>query len=114
MVEKTEKVGRPHLNEPTEAEARQREADREALERAPQARRRLGGQVAPGYVYVAHPDHGEPVVFVPGELLPDWAADALDAGRAEAGWDLSLRTLRARHSPDRPEGRRVVSKDAAA
>jgi hypothetical protein len=24
------------------------------------------------YVHAVHPDHGEPVVFVPGELLPDW------------------------------------------
>jgi hypothetical protein len=40
--------------------------------------------LSPGYVRCAagmHPDHGEAVVFVPGQLLPDWAADALASQR---------------------------------
>lgn len=45
------------------------------------------GVVAPGYIRATHPDHGEAVVFVPGELLPDWAAEALKAGGAEADPD---------------------------
>jgi hypothetical protein len=28
-----------------------------------------------------HPEHGEPVVYLPGQLLPTWAAAALVAGR---------------------------------
>jgi hypothetical protein len=38
-------------------------------------------RLAPGYVHVdAHPDHGEPVIYTPGELLPPWVQDALKAG----------------------------------
>jgi hypothetical protein len=38
-------------------------------------------RLAPGFVHVdAHPDHGEPVVYTPGELLPDWLRDKLAAG----------------------------------
>ncbi|MEU0150901.1 hypothetical protein [Micromonospora fulviviridis] len=40
-------------------------------------RRRPGGApISPAYVYAVHPDSGDEVVFVPGELLPDWAAGA--------------------------------------
>jgi hypothetical protein len=35
------------------------------------------------HTVATHPDHGEEVVFVPGELLPDWAAQALDSGRLD-------------------------------
>jgi hypothetical protein len=38
------------------------------------------GAVAPFYLRATHPEHGEPVVFVPGELLPVWAAALLQAG----------------------------------
>jgi len=34
------------------------------------------GMVAPGHVQAIHPEHGEAVVFLPGERLPDWAAKA--------------------------------------
>jgi hypothetical protein len=38
-------------------------------------------RLAPGFVHVdAHPDHGEPVVYTPGELLPDFVLDALAHG----------------------------------
>jgi hypothetical protein len=36
--------------------------------------------LSPGYVWVPagmHPDHGDAVVFAPGQLLPDWAAELL-------------------------------------
>ncbi len=39
--------------------------------------------LAPAYMRAVHPVHGEPVTFVPGEALPQWAADALDTGRFE-------------------------------
>jgi len=29
-------------------------------------------RVATTYLHAKHPDHGEPVVFVPGEHLPEW------------------------------------------
>ena len=45
-----------------------------ALERAG-AQRHAVGVCARGYVHAVHPDHGEPVVFVPGEMLPSWAVD---------------------------------------
>lgn len=38
---------------------------------------------APTYIRAVDPDHGEQVTFVPGELLPGWAVDALDSGRFE-------------------------------
>jgi hypothetical protein len=50
---------------------------------APAAAGLTGGdaRLAPGYVHVdAHPDHGEPVLYTPGELLPDWVRAALAAG----------------------------------
>lgn len=38
-------------------------------------------RLAPGYVHCdAHPEHGEPVVYTPGELLPEWVRDALAGG----------------------------------
>jgi hypothetical protein len=37
--------------------------------------------VAKQYIHAVHPEHGEGVVFVPGEALPGWAVDALKAGR---------------------------------
>ena len=40
-------------------------------------------RLAPGYVHVdagVQPDHGEPVVYTPGELLPDYVLAALAAG----------------------------------
>jgi hypothetical protein len=38
-------------------------------------------RLAPGFVHVdAHPDHGEPVLYTPGELLPDFVQEALRSG----------------------------------
>ena len=34
---------------------------------------------APGYVHATSPD-GEPVVFTPGQVLPDWVRSALEGG----------------------------------
>lgn len=37
--------------------------------------------LSPGYIRVArHPEHGEAVVYAPGQLLPQWVTDALDGG----------------------------------
>ena len=37
-------------------------------------------KLSPGYVHAVHPDHGESVTYTPGQLLPEWVADALDNG----------------------------------
>jgi hypothetical protein len=34
-----------------------------------------------------HPDHGEAVTLTPGQLLPQWAADALQDQRPEPSSD---------------------------
>lgn len=67
-------------------EERERAADLRAQEK-PVGVPKVGVQ-SPGYIRAVHPEHGEPVVFVPGELLPDWAAEALAAGqgRVEDGY----------------------------
>lgn len=37
--------------------------------------------LSPGLVKVAsHPDHGEPVDYQPGQLLPEWLASMLENG----------------------------------
>jgi hypothetical protein len=36
------------------------------------------GRTAKRYVTTVSPEHGEPVTFIPGELLPTWAVAAHD------------------------------------
>lgn len=63
-------------------EALARQADEAAQDRPTGPTPRAGVQ-SWAYVHVpagVHPEHGEPCVFVPGELLPGWAARAV-AGR---------------------------------
>jgi hypothetical protein len=39
--------------------------------------------LAPGLIKVAkHPEHGEPVDYQPGQLLPEWLSDMLESGQA--------------------------------
>jgi hypothetical protein len=39
--------------------------------------------LSPGLIKVAaHPDHGEPVDYQPGQLLPQWLSDLLERGDA--------------------------------
>ena len=68
-----------NVNEDAREQA-ERAADVAAHERAGAAAHSTG-RVSPGYLQATHPEHGEAVVFVPGELLPAWVADALDGGR---------------------------------
>ncbi len=65
------------------AERRAAEEDRVRQERAgaPGGLRSVN-RTAPGYVHAVSPETGDPVVFVPGEALPDWAVEALDAGKS--------------------------------
>jgi len=37
-------------------------------------------RIAPGYVHAIHPDHGEPVTYTPGQLMPPWLLEELAAG----------------------------------
>ncbi len=67
------------------AEEKAQAADEAAQEQAGATARDVGVQ-SPGFVQVpagVHPDHGEPVMFNPGELLPPWAAAALLDQRPE-------------------------------
>ncbi len=55
--------------------------DLAALERAGAKPGARSVAMQPGYyLHVdAHPDHGEPVVFVGGEALPEWVVEAMAA-----------------------------------
>jgi hypothetical protein len=69
----------------TKSERAAKARDETAQERAGAQAHNIGVQ-SPGYVQVPagmHPDHGEPVTFVPGEMLPVWAAEALLNQRPE-------------------------------
>jgi hypothetical protein len=69
----------------TRAEEKANAADETAQEQAEAVAHDIGVQ-SPGYIIVPagwHPDHDEPVTFVPGELLPVWAAEALADQRPE-------------------------------
>ena len=58
------------------------ELDRRVQERADGKAPSIG-VTAPGYIRAKSPEHGEDVVFVPGELLPQWAADAVRVGKGK-------------------------------
>jgi hypothetical protein len=37
--------------------------------------------LSPGYIHChAHPDHGEPVTYCPGQALPEWVENLLAEG----------------------------------
>jgi hypothetical protein len=39
--------------------------------------------LSPGLIKVAkHPEHGEPIDYQPGQLLPEWLSDMLEKGGA--------------------------------
>jgi hypothetical protein len=40
----------------------------------------MAPRLSPGYVHAVHPEHGQPVVYQPGQALPDWLVAELDAG----------------------------------
>lgn len=39
------------------------------------------GVLSPGWVHATHPEHGQPVVFVAGEMLPQWVLDQWDRAK---------------------------------
>ena len=63
------------------AEAKAVVDDRAAQETAGAAAHDVGVQ-SPGYIHGIHPEHGEAVCYVPGELLPAWVVTELKAGRS--------------------------------
>ena len=65
------------------------------------------GVIAPGFVRAVHPDHGEPVTFVPGELLPPWAAALLRGGQGRFDADAGVFILDG--VPTRSRGRRSAA-----
>jgi hypothetical protein len=58
----------------------ERRADHLTQEQAGATAHNIGVQ-SPGFIRGIHPDHGEPVLFTPGELLPAWVVAALDGGK---------------------------------
>jgi hypothetical protein len=59
---------------------------------------------AEDYVHAVHPDTGATVVFVPGEALPEWAAQAQAQRTAAVLSGLGLLA----NEPPEPEGKRPV------
>lgn len=74
-------------------EAKDVAADLAAQERGP-ARAPAMPRTSPGYVRATNPD-GEPVTFVPGETLPEWALAALAGGRGVYDEDSGTWTIAA-------------------
>jgi hypothetical protein len=76
------------MAEPNDAELAARVRDHRRQERAGVERKLAAVPTcARGIVAVpagVHPDHGEPVTFSPGELLPEWVAVLLAEQRPEA------------------------------
>lgn len=54
------------------AEQQAREADEALQDRGEPAPRQVQ-RLAQGFVHTTRPDDGLPVVFTPGEAIPDWA-----------------------------------------
>lgn len=75
----------------TRAEEAAQAADWAAQQRAPGGHNI--GTPSPGFIRATHPDHGESVVYVPGELLPEWVVEALDAGRGTYDVKTGVMTL---------------------
>jgi hypothetical protein len=84
----------PDLLRVMEHEQAQRAQDRAAFERD-QASVANVGVHADAYIHAVNAD-GEAVVYVPGELLPEWVAEQVNAGKAplhEASAGVRIRQL---------------------
>ena len=82
------------LDRQMERERRQRAQDRDAFERDAASVANVGVH-ADAYIKAVNAD-GEEVVYVPGELLPGWVAEQVNAGKAplqEASAGVRIRTL---------------------
>lgn len=86
-----------------EHEQRQRAQDKEAFERDAASVANVGVR-ADSYIHAVNAD-GEAVVFVPGELLPAWAAEQVNAGKApltEAAAGVRVRSLERKQARGKP------------
>jgi len=72
-------------------QAKELAKDLQAQERA-NARAPRVARYADAYIRAVGSDHGEEIVFVPGEALPQWVVDELDAGRCRVD-DAGVRHL---------------------
>jgi hypothetical protein len=84
----------PDLLRVMEHEQRQRAHDQAAFERDAASVASVGVH-ADAYIKAVNAD-GEELVYVPGELLPDWVAEQVNAGRAplqEAAAGVRIRAL---------------------
>lgn len=61
----------------TTREQKARAADEARQERGNDSPVHDIGVQSPGYVHATHPDHGAEVVFIEGELLPQWVVDKM-------------------------------------
>lgn len=86
-----------------EHEQAQRAQDKAAFERDQASARNIGTH-ADAYIQAVNAD-GEAVVFVPGELLPDWVAEQVNAGRApiqQESAGIRIRTLERKQPRGKP------------
>jgi hypothetical protein len=84
----------PDLLRVMEHEQAQRAHDRAAFERDAASVANVGVH-ADAYIHAVN-EHGEELVYVPGELLPAWVAEQVNAGRAplqEAAAGVRIRRL---------------------
>jgi hypothetical protein len=62
-------------------------------------------RLSPGYVHAIHPVHGEPVVYTPGQELPEWLRAEIDAGAALVPDDIEGSFTVAQDKRRQPRGR---------
>jgi hypothetical protein len=89
----------PDLLRVMEHERDQRAQDKEAFERDQASAANIGTH-ADAYIQAVNAD-GEAVVYVPGELLPAWVAEQVNAGKApleEASAGVRTRRLERRQA----------------
>jgi hypothetical protein len=93
----------PDLLRVMEHEAAQRSHDKAAFERDAASVANVGVH-ADAYIHAVNAD-GEEVVYVPGELLPEWVAEQVNAGRAplhEAAAGVRIRRLERKQAKGKP------------
>jgi hypothetical protein len=86
-----------------EHERAQRAHDKAAFERDAASLLTVG-TTADAYVHAVN-ENGDEVVFVPGELLPAWVAEQVNAGKApltEAAAGVRVRSLERKQAKDKP------------
>ena len=96
-------INPPDLLRVMEHEQRQRAQDRDAFECDAASVSNVGTH-ADAYIHAVNAD-GEELVYVPGELLPDWVAEQVNVGRAplhEAAAGVRVRSLERKQAKAKP------------